>query len=122
MQAVGPNSDAWTDGVFAISFPNLPENTVAGGITVLVQAAPPSLTGGASAIAPLTPAPGTFVNGQTLTLAGVATVGTVAQKLYAEIPLDTNGSPYQFYQFLITTTAGINTVGEIITIEWEDRS
>ena len=122
LQAVGPISDAWTDGVLAVIFPNLPENTVAGGITVAIQAAAPLLTQGASAIAPLTPLPGAFATVLTLTLAGVAGTGTAAQKMYAELPLDSTGLPYQFYQFLITTTAGINTLGEPVTIAWEDRS
>ena len=125
LQAIGPNSDAWTDGVFAISFPNLPENTVAGGITVALQAAPPLLTQGASAIAPNQPAPGAFVtptDAPVVTLAGVAGTGTAAQKLYLKLSFDATGSPYQFYQFVITTTAGINTLGELVTIAWEDRS
>ena len=124
MQAIAPNSDAWTDGVFAITFPALPENTVAGGITVALQAAPPSLTAGAAAIAPNTPPPGAFItpaDAQTVTLAGIAGTGTGAQKLYLTLAFDPNGSPYQFYQFLITVTAGIVTQGELVTIAWEDR-
>ena len=124
LQAIAPNSDAWTDGVFAISFPNLPENVVAGGITVALQVAPPSLTAGATAIAPLTPPPGAFVtpaDAQTATLAGVALTGTAATKLYMNPAFDANGSPYQFYQFVITVTAGIVTQGETVTIAWQDR-
>ena len=125
MQAVGPNSDAWTDGVFAITFPNLPENVVAGGITVALQAAGPLLTQGASAIAPNTAGPGAFAtptDAPVVTLAGIAATGTAAQKLYLKLSFDATGSPYQFYQFVITTTAGVNTTGELITIAWEDRS
>lgn len=125
LQAVGPNSDCWRDGVFAISFPNLPENVVAGGITVAIQCAGPLLTGGASAIAPLQPVPGAFATppaSQTATLPGIAGTGTPAQKLYLGPEFDLTGSVFQFYQFVITTTAGINTLGEIITIAWEDRS
>ena len=124
MQFVGPNSNSWADGVFAVSFPNLPENTVAAGITVAVQAAGPLLTQGASAIAPNQPSPGAFatpLDAQTLTLAGVAGTGTAATKLYLNPAFDATGSPYQFYQFVITTTAGIITQGELITIAWEDR-
>lgn len=125
LQAIAPNSDAWTDGVFAISFPNLPENVVAAGITVALQAAPPSLTAGATAIAPNTPPPGAFVtplDAQTVTLAGVAGTGTAATKLYLTAAFDANGSTYQFYQFVITVAAGIVTQGELVTIAWEDRS
>jgi hypothetical protein len=125
MQAVGPNSDAWTDGVFAIGFPALPENIVAAGITVTMQVAGPNLTQGATAIAPNTSGPGAFAapaTAQVATLAGIAATGTPATKLWLELPLDTTGSPYQFYQFVIAVTAGINTTGEVITIAWEDRS
>ena len=124
MQAIAPNSDAWTDGVFAINFPNLPENQGTG-ITVALQAAPPSLTAGAAAIAPYTPPPGAFVtpaDAQTVTLVGVAGTGTAAQKLFLNMAFDANGSPYQFYQFVITTPAGTITQAEPILIAWEDRS
>lgn len=125
MQFVGPNSDSWRDGVFAINFPAMPENTGTG-ITVALQCAPASLTGGnPAASAPNTPGPGAFItppDAQTVTLAGVAATGTPASKLFLSPAFDANGTPYQFYQFLITTPAGTNTVGEIITIAWEDRS
>jgi hypothetical protein len=123
MQAIAPNSDAWTDGVFAITFPALPENTGTG-ITVALQAAPPSLTAGSVAIAPYTPPPGAFVtpaDAQTVTLVG-GVGGTAATKLYMTLAFDPNGSPYQFYQFVVTTPAGTVTQGETITIAWEDRS
>jgi hypothetical protein len=123
MQAVAPNSDAWTDGVFAITFPAMPENQGTG-ITVAMQVAPPSLTTGAPAIAPNLPVPGAFItpaDAQTVTLAGIAGTGTPLTKLYMTMAFDPNGSPYQFYQFLITTPVGTATVGEIITIAWEDR-
>ena len=125
MQMIGPNSDSWRDGLFAITFPNLAENTVAAGITVTLWCAPPLLTQGATAIAPNTSQPGVFIQPpatQVVTLAGIAVTGTAAQKLYLGPEFDPTGSPYQFYQFVIAVTAGIATIGEIITIAWEDRS
>ena len=124
MQFIGPVSDSWRDGVFAVTLPVMPENTGTG-ITVSVQVAPPSLTAGISASAPYTPPPGAFItppDAQTLTFTGVAGAGTPATKLFLQPAFDANGSPYQFYQFVITTPAGTNTIGEIMTIAWEDRS
>ena len=124
LQMIAPNSDSWRDGVFAVNFPNLPENTVAGGITVTLQCAPPLLTTGAAAIAPNNPVPGVFVtpaNSQVSTLVGIPITGTAAQKLILSPEFDTTGQSYQFYQFVIAVTTGILTQGEIITIAWEDR-
>ena len=120
LQSIAPNGNAWRLGRIAVIVPALPENTVTG-ITIALQAAPPSLTGGSSAIAPLTPAPGAIVTpptSQTFTIAAVAAVGSAAQIGYFTLAFDANGSPFQFYQFLITTPAGVTTVGEIVTIGW----
>lgn len=123
LQAVAPNSDAWQLGLLSVLFPNLPEN-VGTGITVALQAAPPSLVAGSASIAPNQSVPGAFVTpqcAQTITLVGVAGTGTFATKVYFTLALDPNGSTYQFYQFLITTPAGTNATGEPIVIAWEPR-
>ena len=120
LQSIAPNGNAWRLGRIAAIIPALPENTVTG-ITIALQAAPPSLTGGSNAIAPLTPAPGAFVTpptAQTFTIAAVAGTGSLAQVGYFTLAFDANGSPYQFYQFVITTPAGVVTVGEVIQIGW----
>ena len=120
LQAVSPNSNAWRLGRILVAVPALPENTGAG-ITVALQAAPPSLVAGAASIAPQTAVPGAFVTptcAQTVTIAGVAGAGSAAQYAYFTLAFDPTGSTYQFYQFVITTPAGTVTVGEIITIGW----
>lgn len=122
LQAVAPHSNAWRLGRFVITVPNLPENNAGAGITVAMQVAPPSLTGGSAAIAPQTPAPGAFITpptSQTFTVAAVAGTGSAAQVGYMTLSLDQNGSNYQFYQFLITVPAGVVTQGEQITIAFE---
>jgi hypothetical protein len=118
MQSIAPNSDSWRLGRIAVTIPALPENTGTG-ITVALQAAPPSLTNSPSA--PALPVPGAFVTptcAQTITFTGVAG-GTAAQVAYFTLAFDANGSPYQFYQFVITTPAGTITVGENVAIAWE---
>lgn len=117
--AAGGNSNAWRMGRIGIFFPVLPENTVAGGITVTLQAAGPSLTNSLPATAPATP--GAFAApavSQVATLAGVAGVGTPATVLWMTLPFDSTGSTYEFVQFVIATTAGIITQGENLQISW----
>jgi hypothetical protein len=119
LQAVAPNSNAWRLGRLAIVVPALPENTANTGITIALQAAPPSLTN--SPPAPQLPVPGAFVTpatSQTFTIAAIAGTGSPAQIGYFTLAFDASGSTYQFYQFLITTPAGTITVGENITIQW----
>lgn len=121
LQAYAPNSNAWRLGRIAVSIPILPENTGTG-ITVALQAAPPSLTAGALSIAPLTNVPGVFVTptcAQTITFAGQPG-GTLPQVAYFTLAFDSTGSTYQFYQFVITTPAGTVTLGEIMSIAWEN--
>lgn len=118
-QSIAPNGDAWRLGRIGIIVPNIPGNSAATGITVALQAAPPSLVAGAAAIAPLTPPPGAFVTpavAQTLTIPPVAVAGSPANVFYMTLPFDANGSPYQFVQFLITCPAGSAPQGENITI------
>ena len=120
LQAVGPFSDAWRIGRFAVKFPALPENNTGAGITVALQAAAPSLT--LSPIAPALPVPGAFaapICAQTITLAAIAQTGTAAVKYYFTPAFDAVGSTFQFYQFVITVPAGVTTVGELVTIQWE---
>ena len=122
MQAIAPRSRAWGDGLFAVTIPAIPENTSSTGITIALQAAPPSLTGGSSAIAPLQPGPGTFITptcAQTITIPAVTGTGSAASVAYFTLALDANGSAYQFYQFLITNP-GVTTSGEVLTIAWEN--
>ena len=119
LQAVAPNSNAWRLGRIAVQIPALPENTGTG-ITVALQAAPPSLVAGAASIAPNTAVPGAFVTpvcAQTITFTG-AVGGTAAQVAYFTLAFDSTGSTYQFYQFVITTPAGTVTLGEIVNIGW----
>lgn len=114
-----PNSNGWRLGRLAIYFPNLPENTVAGGITVTLQAAGPSLTN--SLPAPAAAVPGAFAAppvSQVATLAGVVGTGTAAQVMYMTLPFDSTGSTFEFVQFVIAVTAGIITQGENIAIAW----
>jgi hypothetical protein len=118
LQSIAPNGDAWRLGRIGITFPNLPENNAGAGITVSLQAAPPSLVNSPSA--PALPVPGVFVTpavAQTLTVAAVAGNGSAANVYYMTLAFDpATGSPYQFYQFLITTPGGVNTQGEPIQI------
>lgn len=119
LQAVAPNSNAWQQGRFVVEFPALPENTTGAGVTIALQCAPVSLTSGIKA--PNLPPPGTFITpvcAQTVTIPAVANGGSLATNAYFNLATDLNGSTYQFYQFLQTTPAGVNTVGEIITIEF----
>lgn len=116
LQAVGPNSDAARLGRIAIVVPAMPEaNVVANTITIAIQGAPASLLAGNTAIAPALPPPGAFATQQTITLAGIVNGGIPAQVVYASLPFDGNGTPYQFLQFLVTTGA-INTLNETMTI------
>lgn len=120
LQAVGPFSDAWRLGRFAVKFPALPENNTGAGITVALQAAAPSLT--LSPIAPALPVAGAFaapICAQTITLASIAQTGTAAGTYYFTPAFDSAGSTFQFYNFVITVPAGVVTVGELITIQWE---
>jgi hypothetical protein len=115
----GGNSNAWQLGRFAIQCQALPENTVAAGITIAMQCAPPSLTN--SQPAPGYNVPGAFitpVTTQTTTIAGVAGIGSAAFQGFQVPTFDSTGSTYQFYQWLVTVTAGIVTQGEILTIAW----
>lgn len=119
MQAVAPNSNAWRLGRFAVLIPALPENVANTGITIALQAAPPSLTN--SPAAPQLPIPGAFITpvcAQTVTIAAVAATGSAAQIAYFTLAFDANGSPFQFYQFLFTTPNGTITTGEVVTIQW----
>jgi hypothetical protein len=117
--SAAPNSNAWRTGRIGIFFPTLPENTVAGGIVVTMQAANGSLTNSLPAPAPAVP--GAFAAppvSQVATLAGVAGVGTPATVLWMTLPFDSTGSTFQFLQFTILTTAGINSQNENIQISW----
>lgn len=119
LQAIAPNSNAWRLGRIAVLFPALPENTAGAGITVSLQAAPPSLVSGV--VAPNTAPPGAFVTpvcSQTITITPVALAGSPATLAYFTLAFDSTGSTYQFYQFLITTPAGVVTLGEIVNIGW----
>lgn len=122
LQSIAPNGDAWRLGRIAVLFPNLPENNAGAGITVALQAAPPSLVAGApTAVAPATPPPGAFVTpavAQTLTVPAVANGGSTANIYYFTLAFDANGSPYQFYQFVITTPAQVQSQGENIVIAY----
>ena len=119
LSSAAPNSNGWRTGRIGIFFPALPENTVAAGITVTLQAAGPSLTN--SLPAPAAAVPGAFAApavSQVATLAGVAGTGTPATGLWMTLPFDSTGSTYQFVQFVIAVTAGINTQGENLQIAW----
>lgn len=120
LQAVGPFSDAWRLGLFAVTIPAIPAHTDSTkSITLELKAAPPSLT--LSSPAPSMPVPGTFVtpiNAQKISIAGVAATGSAAQTVYFYAALDANGSTFQFYQFLQTVPSGDNNAGEIITYQW----
>jgi len=115
----GGQSNAWRMGRIGIFFPTLPENTVAGGITVTLQAAGPSLTNSLPAPAPAVP--GAFsapAVSQVATIAGVAGTGTPATVLWMTLPFDSTGSTFQFVQFVIAVTAGIITQAENVRISW----
>lgn len=117
LQSIAPNGDAWRLGRIGITFPNVPGNAAGAGITVALQAAPPSLVNSSSA--PAMPVPGAFVTpavAQTLTVAAV-NGGSAANVYYMTLAFDAaTGSPYQFYQFLITAPAQAATMGEPIQI------
>ena len=124
LQALAPNSDAWQLGLFAVVIPALPENTAGAGITIALQAAPPLLTGGAAAVAPLQPAPGAFVTpicSQTITIPAVANGGSLGTIAYFTAAFDANGSTMQFYQFLVTVPAQVASQQEPVTIAWVTR-
>ena len=124
LQATAPNSNAWRLGRIAVIVPALPENNdVTKSITVDLQVAPPSLTAGAASVAPNTSVPGAFITpvcAQKISITGVAATGSLATIAYFTLAFDPTGSTYQFYQFVITTPAGTNTVGEIVSIGWID--
>lgn len=116
-QSIAPNGDAWRLGRIGITFPNVQGNAAGAGITVALQAAPPSLVNSPSA--PALPVPGVFVTpavAQTLTVAAV-NGGSAANTYYMTLPFDAaTGSPYQFVQFFITAPAQAATAGESVTI------
>lgn len=119
LQAIAPNSNAWQTGRIKVTIPALPENTAGAGITLAIQAAPPSLTSGIKA--PALYPPGAFITpnpSQTITVAAVANGGSLANVYYFNLPCDANGSTYQFIQFLQTTPAGVATQGENITYQY----
>ncbi|MDE2104975.1 MAG: hypothetical protein KGL39_47495 [Patescibacteria group bacterium] len=122
LQAIAPNSSAWRLGLFRVSFPAVAgHETAADSITVALKAAPPSLTTGASAAAPSTPPAGAFITpavAETLSVAGVAATGSAAGNYYMHMPLDSNGSTYQFYEFVITVPASATTASEVVNIEF----
>lgn len=118
LQAIALNSNAWQLGRIKVTVPVIIGNNTGAGITFAIQAAPPSLTGGAAAIAPKTPGPGAFAApnpSQTVTVASVAVSGSAANVYYFNLPTDSNGSTFQFIQFLQTVPANVNTQGEVIT-------
>ena len=119
LQSIAPNGDAWRLGRIAVVMPAIAGNTAGAGITIALQAAPPSLVAGSAAIAPLTPPAGAFVTpavAQTLTVAPVANGGSTAGLYYFTLPFDSNGSPYQFLNFVITNPAQVASQNEVITI------
>lgn len=124
LEAIGQNSDAWRLGRFAVVIPALPENTAGAGVTIALQAAPPSLVAGNPAgVAPNVPPPGAFAApavAQTLTVAAVAGSGSTANVYYFTPAFDVNGNTMQFYQFIITTPAQVASQGENILIAWVD--
>ncbi len=123
LQSIAPMGDAWRLGRLAVIFPNLPENNAGAGITVDLQAAPPSLVAGQTGAAPNNPPPGAFITppvAQKLTVAAVANGGSAANIYYFTLAFDPNGSPYQFYQFLVTVPAQVASQGEQILIAWVD--
>jgi hypothetical protein len=118
-QSIAPNGDAWRLGRIAVIMPAIAGNTAGAGITIALQSAPPSLVAGSLAIAPQTPPAGAFVTpavSQTLTVAPVANGGSTANIYYFTLPFDSNGSPYEFVNFVITTPAQVQSQSEIITI------
>jgi len=119
LQSIAPNGDAWRLGRIAVVMPAIAGNTAGAGITIALQAAPPSLVAGSLAIAPLTPPAGAFVTpavAQTLTVAAVANGGSTANIYYFTLPFDANGSPYQFVNFVITSPAQIVSQNENVVI------
>ncbi len=125
LQSIAPNGDAWRLGRIAIVVPALPENNdITKSITVDLQAANASLVAGNPAgVAPNTPPPAAFATplvAQKLSVTGVAVAGSAANIYYMTLAFDPNGNPFQFYQFVITTPAGIVTQAENILIAWVD--
>lgn len=119
LQNIAPNSETWRRGLFVIQCPAIPENIANIGITVTMQVTNASLIN--SPPAPQLPVPGAFIAppvAQVLTIAAVAGTGSLAQNAYMTLPLDGNGNPYQFYQFVIATPAGTNPNAETITISF----
>lgn len=110
LQNIAPNSDAWRLGLIRVDIPALPANSDATKtITLTLQAAPPLLGDPTPAIAPQTPDPGVFAapqNGQIIAIPGVAMTGSLAQTAYFFIPLDTNGSAFQFIRVVQAVAAG----------------
>ena len=120
LQSIPPFGDAWRMGRFAVDIPAISENTSGAGITIAMQCAPASLT--ASSAAPALPVVGTFVtptNAQTITIPAVGSTGSVARREYFYLGLDSNGFPYQFYQFVITPPAQVTGSAEVITVSWQ---
>lgn len=116
LQSIAPNGDAWRLGRIAVIVPAIAGN-VANGITIAVQAANADLNN--SPAAPALPVPAAFATppvAQTLTIAAVAGTGSAASVYYFTPAFDAYGSPYQFYQFVITAGAGAVTAGESVTI------
>ena len=124
LQAVGPFSASNRLGYLFVDMPAVAGNTTGAGITIALQSANASLTGGSTAIAPALPAAGAFAApdvAQTLTVAAVAVTGSPAGRHYFPIPKDTNGSCYQFYNFVITVPAQATTAAEVVTLGWQNE-
>lgn len=119
-QAIAPNSDAWRQGRIALLVPAIPLHTDATKtITVEIQTAAAALAN--NSVAPALPVPGAFANAnprQIAGVAGVANTGSAATVLYFDIPLDANGSAYQFCQFVVTVPAGDANANEVLTLQW----
>ena len=124
LQAVGPFSASNRLGYLFADVPAVAGNTAGAGITIALQAANASLTGGSTAIAPNLPAAGTFAApnpSEIVTVAAVAAGGSVAARYYFPIPKDANGSCYQFYNFVITVPAQATTAAEVVTLGWQNE-
>ncbi len=124
LQSIAPNGDAWRLGRIAVVIPAIVGHVdTTKNITFALKAAPPSLTGGATGIAPLSPVPGAFVTpicAQTISIPGVAFSGSPAQVAYFTLAFDANGSPFQFYEFVQTVSAGDVPNNEVITYAWQN--
>lgn len=110
LQNIAPNSDAWRLGLIRVDIPAMPNNNDATKtITLTLKAAGPLLGDPTPAIAPQTPDPGAFaapINGQIIGIVGVAMTGSPAQTQYFYIPLDANGSAFQFICVTQAVAAG----------------